>query len=223
MLRRSVLVGIGVMALLGCGDDRAGTSETRRDGDTRLPPVAGGRADGSERQPESSARTSMARSASAAWAQLEPVSGAGVGEDARGTVRFEASGDGLRVRAELEGLEPGVHGMHVHEGNDCAAPGSHFAFGATAQGEEAGDLGDVRADSTGRVEFEGVVRNAKLEGTRSIVGHSVVLHAASESGSGETDTNAPAAVACGVIRSGTDVSSLRPDAAPLRGRSGTKP
>jgi Cu/Zn superoxide dismutase len=53
---------------------------------------------------------------------------------AAGTVRFESLPEGgTRVVADLNGLEPGSHAMHVHQVGDCseraAAAGERIACG----------------------------------------------------------------------------------------------
>lgn len=37
---------------------------------------------------------------------------------ATGMVEFKVEGDNLRVTGEIKGLEPGLHGFHVHEFGD---------------------------------------------------------------------------------------------------------
>src|SRR5688500_9251144 len=49
-----------------------------------------------------------------------------------GTVKFTLMPEGeVKIEAEITGLTPGKHGMHVHEWGDCTAPdgmsaGGHF-------------------------------------------------------------------------------------------------
>ena len=190
---------IGVVALLACGDDR---TSSERAGERTLPPVAG--------NPPAAGEPSAASErlpAATAWAQVEPVDGADTA-NVRGTIRFEPSTDGLRVRAELEGLPPGKHGFHVHEGTSCSEPGTHFAFDPEAGDERIhGNLGELSVDSTGRADFEGVVREAQIEGARSIVGRAVVVHAEENDESSPPDGGAGPAIACGVIQAKQDVSS----------------
>ncbi|WP_370551987.1 superoxide dismutase family protein [Haliea sp. E1-2-M8] len=71
----------------------------------------------------------------------------------------------MLVKVDLEGLEPGPHGFHVHEVGDCSADdgssaGGHFnpydtPHGALDAGEHhVGDMGNVEADDDGRVATE---------------------------------------------------------------------
>jgi len=190
-MRMQCLLGIGVVALLACGDDRTGPANpSQTDSGPTLPPVA-----------SPAVRIEGQGGGAVAWAQLQPANGA---EQAltgvSGTIRFEPSGDGLRVRAELEGLPPGKHGVRVHERGDCNEPGSQYSFGAPAATEVAGDLGEITVDSSGRAQFEGVVQTAQIEGERTIVGRTVVVHAGEDGTGDATDTAGPG-IACGVIQS----------------------
>jgi Cu-Zn family superoxide dismutase len=208
---QTCLLGIGVSALMAC-DNRAANERTDG-GERTLPPVAGSPPTDAAGEPGA---TSAERLAGAiVWADVAPVDGANTA-NARGTIRFEPSGDGLRVVANLEGLPPGRHAVRVHEGADCNEPGEHFPFGQQAADDKvAGSLGELSADSTGRASFEGVVRTAAVDGDRSIVGHTVVVHSEANAAT-QGDGDAGAAIACGVIQSKQDVSR-----APLRG-AGTK-
>lgn len=84
-----------------------------------------------------------------------------------GSVRFSRVAAGTEVVAEVEGLEPGFHGLHVHSTGLCepdsAAPGApdrrgaflsaggHFGAGDVAHPEHRGDLSSlyVTAGGTG--------------------------------------------------------------------------
>ena len=62
-----------------------------------------------------------------AKADLAPTQGNSV----HGTVRFTQQADGVRVEADLTGLTPGTHGIHIHENGDCSSPdgssaGAHY-------------------------------------------------------------------------------------------------
>jgi len=49
---------------------------------------------------------------------LKAVSAQGIGA-AVGSVKIESSEYGLVLRPELSGLEPGIHGFHVHAKGNC--------------------------------------------------------------------------------------------------------
>ena len=141
-----------------------------------------------------------------AMAELNPTAG----QTVRGTVHFTQVGKQVHVVAEVQGLTPGKHGFHVHETGDCSAPdaksaGGHFnpmgmKHGAPddAQRHE-GDLGNLIADASGNAHYERMDSSLSFEGTNSIVGRAVIVHAGMDDMT-QPVGNAGARVACGVIR-----------------------
>lgn len=115
----------------------------------------------------------------------------------KGTVKFEEIIDSeyiyvdacVNVIVELEGFEPNtIHGFHVHESGDltkgCESMCAHFnPFNKTHGGKEdeerhVGDLGNLEADSEGKVKFEFVDNIIKLRGDDSnIIGRGLIIHA----------------------------------------------
>ena len=101
---------------------------------------------------------------------IHPVGESGV----NGSVAFEKAGDGVKVTANIRGLEPNSkHGFHVHEfgdlgSADASSAGSHF----NPEGHEhalpdkdmrhAGDLGNLEADGDGNANMEITVQNLRL-------------------------------------------------------------
>lgn len=177
-----VVLGAGVWMLAGCGP---GDLDLRRvdPGATASPPVQH------------------------AIAVLHPTQGS----QAHGVVRFEArDGPGLRVVAQLEGLEEGPHGSHVHLLGDCSAPdgtsaGTHFNFRGSSKsppadiGRITGNLGDIVAGSDGKGRLEAELPNASLQGPFSILGRSVIVHARANDPSQPPIGAAGSRRACGVI------------------------
>lgn len=143
----------------------------------------------------------------AATARLEPRSGSG----ASGTVTFTELADGsVRVKADLTGISPGVHGLHVHEKGDCSAPdassaGEHFnptsaPHGPHAMTSHAGDFGNVSADDRGEIHTRFTTRSVTLgQGERSVLGRAVVLHADPDDLTTQPSGNAGERIACGVV------------------------
>ncbi|KAI9227031.1 MAG: copper/zinc superoxide dismutase [Piptocephalis tieghemiana] len=137
--------------------------------------------------------------------------------DVSGVVKFDqdAEGSQTRVSVSITGLKPGKHGFHVHEFGDntngCTSAGSHFnphsnTHGAPSdENRHLGDLGNVVADSNGKVEVTFEDRQISLIGPLSIVGRSVVVHTDEDDlgkGTSElsaTTGNAGGRLACGVI------------------------
>ena len=128
--------------------------------------------------------------AALATALLRPTKGS----DARGTVNFASTADGVRVTIDMTGLEPGEHEILVHENGDCTAADTESA-------KPVAGTNSVEADSSGRAHSEFVDTRLALEGQTSIVGRAVIVQdqdddnaEATEPGE-DTDTD----VACGVI------------------------
>ncbi len=143
-----------------------------------------------------------------AVAELQPTEG----NQVTGTVTFVSENGSIKVTADLEGLEPGRHGFHIHEKGDCSAPdassaGGHFnPTGAPHGGpsdpadqRHVGDLGNIEADSDGKARLEMTDDVISLEGENSIIGKAVVVH--SQPDDLETDPTGEAGdrLACGVI------------------------
>lgn len=141
-----------------------------------------------------------------AAAVLEPTDGNAV----TGTVQFIRQGDGVRVVAEISGLTPGEHGFHIHEHGDCSAmdgtsAGGHFNPDGQPHGSpdaaqhHRGDLGNLTADGSGIAKMDRVFEFLKLNGTESIVGRGLIIHADADDLTTQPTGNAGARVACGVI------------------------
>lgn len=141
-----------------------------------------------------------------AQARLEPVDGGSVG----GVVTFYEVDAGVLVEATVTGLARGAHGFHIHEGGDCAGGaagiGAHFNPHDAphdrwdAADRHVGDLPMLTADASGRARLSAVTVGPSIRsGRASIVGRSVVLHAAPDDFSTQPDGAAGAVLACGVI------------------------
>jgi len=143
-----------------------------------------------------------------ATAELKPTEG----HKASGTVSFTTQDGAVAIVADLEGLEPGKHGFHVHETGDCSAPdassaGGHFNPAGSSHGapdnppaqRHVGDLGNLEADADGMAHYERVDQVVTLEGPESIVGKAVVVHAGADDLTSQPSGNAGPRAACGVI------------------------
>src|SRR5699024_53933 len=135
--------------------------------------------------------------------------------DMIGTAALAEQADGVQVKLELEGLDPGFHGIHVHEYPKCEGPdfksaGSHFNPEGKEHGlmhpdgSHLGDLPNVEADSDGRVEEEVMLNDATLlEGKKSILrgdGTSLVIHSDQDDGVSQPGGDAGERIACGEIK-----------------------
>ncbi|KAG7330462.1 hypothetical protein KOW79_006684 [Hemibagrus wyckioides] len=138
------------------------------------------------------------------------VSGAG---RVQGVVRFlQLSEDRCLIDGTIDGLEPGAHGLHVHELGDltldCMSCGEHYnPFGKQHGGPQdterhVGDLGNVQAGADGRAMFR--LEDSQLK-VWDVIGRSLVVD------SGEDDLgrgnhplsrqtgNSGMRLACGII------------------------
>lgn len=148
----------------------------------------------------------FAHDATKAVAVLHSASGSNVA----GTVTFTASGDNVKVVADITGLAPGKHGFHIHEFGDCSDPkaasaGGHFnpahkQHGApNASDRHAGDLGNIEADASGKAHVEMTDSVMKLNGADSIIGHAVIVHEKADDLKTQPTGDAGGRLACGVI------------------------
>ena len=150
----------------------------------------------------------VVRQGSGAVAELKPTQG----NKAAGTVKFEEADGKVHVVADFTGLPPGKHGLHVHENADCSAPdassaGSHFNPGNKQHGapnaaeHHAGDFGNIDADAAGRAHLDTTLSFVTVtDGPKSVVRHSVIVHAAPDDFKTQPTGNAGARLACGVIK-----------------------
>jgi Cu-Zn family superoxide dismutase len=136
---------------------------------------------------------------------------------AAGVVRFTATNDGVRVKAELSGLTfLSKYALHVHVVGDCSTPdgssaGPPFNFDGSSLSPadyRYGGLGELEADVDGKAKGDGRAVGVAIQGPFTIVGRSLAVHATS------TDPSKPPGaggqmLACGVI-------GIFADAAPTR-------
>jgi Cu-Zn family superoxide dismutase len=233
---------IGAMALVGCGPDTSDRQGGARDGaaqsrpgDSALsrnesgqPPAAANR-DTAVRPPPTAANPGAPGSAAAsteprlmARAEIEPLGD----HTARGIVEFQQAPAGstgpMTIHVMLMGLDAGPHGMHVHMGTDCMAPGMHLnpqnaphgPANAASGMRHLGDLGNIAADASGMTDE--MLRDSLLGSDMSFIGKVVVVHQGQDDLSTQPDGGSGQPVGCGVIEpAGEDVISRGP--APDRG------
>jgi Cu-Zn family superoxide dismutase len=132
------------------------------------------------------------------------------GSGIAGHVIFTKTDKGTKIQAEITGLTPGKHGLHVHEFGDASsadgkAAGGHFNPKGMVHGDPSktaprhlGDLGNIEADASGKVSIEMVDPDLPLSGPMSIIGHGVVIHEKADD-FGQPVGNAGGRVAVGVI------------------------
>jgi Cu-Zn family superoxide dismutase len=236
---------IGVAALLvGCGP---GTSERQgaergggaqgRGGDSGVSRNEPGQAPGAQ-VPGAADRDSPARPPTTVPNPAEPGSAAApsllaraeiqplADHTVRGIVEFQQAppvGSGpLTIHVMLMGLDAGPHGMHVHMGTDCTAPGMHLDTQGAPHGppnaasgmRHLGDLGNITADASGMVDQ--MLRDSLLGSDMSFIGKVLVVHEDQDDLTTQPDGSSGQPVGCGVIEAANeDILSRGP--APDRG------
>ncbi|WP_194709658.1 superoxide dismutase family protein [Radiobacillus deserti] len=135
--------------------------------------------------------------------------------DTIGTANLVEQPDGVKIQLKIEGLEPGFHGIHVHEYPVCEGPdfksaGSHFnpdnkEHGLMyTEGPHLGDLPNIEVPPDGLVDTELTVNGATLlDGKNSLLrneGTSLVIHASQDDGVSQPAGNSGDRVACGQIQ-----------------------
>jgi len=142
---------------------------------------------------------SPAASAAALTAELTTADGRPAG-----TVSFAENDGEVDVTVEVEGLEPGYHGVHVHEFGRCEAqstapaggePGAFLSAGAHLQVAgntsvpESGDLVSLVVHEDGTATATVTTSQFTLEDLQGEDGTSVIVH----------EDNLGARLACGVV------------------------
>ncbi|XP_037373401.1 copper chaperone for superoxide dismutase isoform X2 [Talpa occidentalis] len=101
----------------------------------------------------------------------------------QGVVRFlQLTPERCLIEGTIDGLEPGLHGLHVHQFGDltknCNSCGDHFNPDGSSHGgpqdsdRHRGDLGNVCADAAGRATFRMEDEQLKVW---DVIGRSLVI------------------------------------------------
>ena len=126
---------------------------------------------------------------------------------------MQAPGTPTLIKGTITGLEPGLHGFHIHEFGDmsdgCKSMGGHYNPDDVNHGDlnegHVGDLGNIEADENGKADFSIKAHRVDLIGDRSVVGRGIVVHEDEDDlGKGGDEEslktgNAGERLACGVI------------------------
>ena len=110
----------------------------------------------------------------------------------------------------MTGLAPGNHGFHIHEFGDCSAAdftsaGGHFNPAGNPHGgpkdakRHEGDMGNVEAGADGSATIDYTDNELRFEGSQSILGRGVIVHANPDDFKTQPTGNAGGRVACGVV------------------------
>jgi len=131
-----------------------------------------------------------------------------------GTVTLQPEGQGVRVAADVAGVPPGRHGIHLHARGQCEPPAFESAGDhvnpeqrqhglQNPSGAHAGDLPnlEVGPDGTGRLEH--ITPRLRLDSSSGSVfdgdGTAVVLHAKPDDQVTDPAGESGDRIACGVI------------------------
>jgi len=131
-----------------------------------------------------------------------------------GIASLKQTVEGVEVRMEVTGLEPGEHGVHFHEKGECTGPdfksaGGHFREEGQIHGLENehphfGDLPNlvIRADGKGKLRASSR-RVSLLEGKSSLLrdgGTSIMIHAKKDDQKTDPSGGSGDRIACGLIK-----------------------
>jgi Cu-Zn family superoxide dismutase len=136
-----------------------------------------------------------------------------------GTATFTQESGGTRLKAQVRGLPPGPHGIHVHAVGKCDPPdfmsaGGHFNPTSkmhglnNPQGAHAGDMPNLTVGADGTGTYDALLKDVSLStGSGSLFGPdgtALVIHAAADDEVTDPSGNSGARIACGPIgRAGT--------------------
>jgi superoxide dismutase, Cu-Zn family len=159
------------------------------------------------------------KGAKSAVATIEPSKAPGQ-DNVRGVVHFTPAANGVKVHAEVTGLEPnGKHGFHIHEKGDLSAPdltsaGTHFNptghkhGGPKGNERHGGDLGNLEADANGKATYDATIEGLTIDDPKTgVVGRSVIVHAKADDLKTDPSGDSGARIAGGVIKKGSGGAS----------------
>ncbi|MBR7553598.1 superoxide dismutase family protein [Allobacillus sp. GCM10007491] len=141
--------------------------------------------------------------------------------DIIGKATISEEPEGVKVKVALEGLEPGFHGIHIHEFPKCEAPsfetaGNHWTIDDSKhglmhpEGPHIGDMPNIEVGGDGTIaDYEFVLPEATLkDGKGSIFsdeGKSLIIHSGQDDGVSQPAGNSGERVACAVIKKDSEL------------------
>lgn len=145
-----------------------------------------------------------------ATATIEAKSGSNVS----GNVSFTEKNGKVFMKAEIKGLTPGSHAIHIHEKGDCSSDdgksaGGHWNptednHGKWKHGEfHSGDIGNLQADENGNATIE---KESDFwcigcdDDNKNILGHAIIVHAKADDFTSQPSGAAGTRVGCGEIK-----------------------
>lgn len=132
-----------------------------------------------------------------------------------GTATLRQAPHGVLLQVEFTDIEPGRHGLHIHEKGSCQAPdfksaGGHFNPTNAEHGffagrdHHAGDMPNFEAPASGKIVVERINSMVKIgEGRANSLlggdGTALVIHSGTDDYKSQPSGAAGARIACGVI------------------------
>ena len=129
-----------------------------------------------------------------------------------GTASFAQAGGKVVLTLSIEGAEPGLHAVHLHEKGDCTAPDGTSAGGHWNPTHEnhgkwgtapfhRGDIGvfEVGADGKGTLTLSTDLWTIGGAPETDILGKAVIIHAKTDDFTTQPTGNAGGRVGCGVV------------------------
>jgi Cu-Zn family superoxide dismutase len=142
---------------------------------------------------------------------LEPKSNSSVS----GTASFIEKNGKVTFTAQIAGLKPGIHAIHIHEKSDCTAAdgssaGGHWNPTFKSHGKwgqdnyHKGDIGNFTADQKGNGTITLTTDQWCIgceDATKDILGKGLIVHQGADDFTSQPAGNAGARVACtGIIK-----------------------
>lgn len=135
------------------------------------------------------------------------------GTNTSGTAQFSEKGGKVTFTANISGLEPGVHAIHIHEKADCssadaASAGGHWnptfkKHGKWGEGEyHKGDIGNFTADENGNGKITLTTDEWCIgcgDATKDILGKAIIVHKGADDFVTQPTGNAGGRAACSAI------------------------
>jgi superoxide dismutase, Cu-Zn family len=131
-----------------------------------------------------------------------------------GQATLEEGPEGVFIRGELTGLEPGGHGFHVHQVGRCEPPfetaGGHYNPDGRQHGllnpagAHAGDMANIFADAAGNARIEALAPKVSIRGGANALldgdGTALMVHSGEDDHRTDPAGDAGDRIACAVIR-----------------------
>ena len=132
----------------------------------------------------------------------------------KGTVVFTEEDGKVTMTANVSGLKPGTHAIHIHETADCSSPDGKSAGGhwnptnqphgkwGSADGYHKGDIGNLTANENGNATLTMTTDEwciACGDVNKDILNHAIIVHEGTDDFKTQPTGDAGGRVSCGGI------------------------